>query len=181
MPESGETVRAFVAVLLSEAAAREAERLLERLRPLARCRWVTREQLHITLRFLGELSLAVVERVRSTVAAVTVQPFDIELHRAGTFPNLARPRTLWLGGDRGAPELTALAGRVNDALFEVGIPRNGRPFSPHLTLARSDGSPAPGPDEGAGARAVHRVALYRHLADAQSSDAQGRGLHTALT
>ena len=143
MPESGETVRAFVAVLLSEAAAREAERLLERLRPLARCRWVTREQLHITLRFLGELSLAVVERVRSAVAAVTVQPFDIELHRAGTFPNLARPRTLWLGGDRGAPELTALAGRVNDALFEVSIPRNGRPFSPHMTLARSDGLPLP--------------------------------------
>ena len=143
MPESGETVRTFVAVLLSEAAAREAERLLDRLRPLARCRWVTRAQLHITLRFLGELSLAAVERVRSAVAAVAVQPFDIELHRAGTFPNLARPRTLWLGGDRGAPELTALAGRVNDALFEVGIPRNGRPFSPHLTLARSDGSPLP--------------------------------------
>ena len=53
MPESGETVRTFVAVLLSEAAAREAERLLDRLRPLARCRWVTRAQLHITLRFLG--------------------------------------------------------------------------------------------------------------------------------
>ncbi len=143
MPESGETVRAFVAVLLSEAAAREAERLLERLRPLARCRWVTREQLHITLRFLGELSPAVVERVRAAMATVTVQPFDIELYRAGAFPNLTRPRTLWLGGDRGTPELTALAGRVNDALFGVGIPRNGRPFSPHLTLARSDGSPLP--------------------------------------
>ena len=143
MPESGETVRTFVAVLLSEAAAREAERLLDRLRPLARCRWVTRAQLHITLRFLGELSPAAVERVRSAVAAVAVQPFDIELHRAGAFPDLARPRTLWLGGDRGASELTALAGRVNDALFGVGIPRNDRPFSPHLTLARSDGSPLP--------------------------------------
>ena len=143
MPESGETVRTFVAVLLSEAAAREAERLLERLRPLAHCRWVTRAQLHITLRFLGELSPAAVERVRAAVATVTVQPFDIELHRAGAFPDLARPRTLWLGGDRGASELTALAGRVNDALFEVGIPRNDRPFSPHLTLARSDGLPLP--------------------------------------
>ena len=60
-----------------------------------------------------------------------------------TLPPSSSTRTLWLGGDRGAPELTALAGRVNDALFEVGIPRNGRPFSPHLTLARSDGSPLP--------------------------------------
>ena len=77
MPESGETVRTFVAVLLSEAAAREAERLLDRLRPLARCRWVTRAQLHITLRFLGELSPAAVERVRAAVAAVAVQPFDL--------------------------------------------------------------------------------------------------------
>ena len=119
MPESGETVRTFVAVLLSEAAAREAERLLDRLRPLARCRWVTRAQLHITLRFLGELPPAAVERVRSAVAAVTVHPFDIELHRAGAFPDLARPRTLWLGGDRGASELTEfqpLRGRFQSPL-----------------------------------------------------------------
>lgn len=143
MPESEGAIRAFVAVLPSEPAARELERLLDRLRPLARCRWATRAQLHVTLRFLGELSPETVGRVREALTAVTVRPFDIELSRAGAFPNLARPRAFWLGGDRGAAELSALAGRVDDALFEAGIPREERPFRPHLTLARSDGSPPP--------------------------------------
>ena len=143
MPEPEEGIRAFVAVLPPEAVAREMERLLNRLRPLARCRWVTRAQLHVTLRFLGELSPETVDRVRGALAAVTVRPFDVELNCAGGFPNLARPRALWLGGGRGAADLSALAGRVDDALFGAGIPRETRPFRPHLTLARSEGSPLP--------------------------------------
>lgn len=143
MPEAVERIRAFVAVLPSEAAARQLERLLDRLRPLARCRWVTRAQLHITLRFLGELSPATIERIREALTAVAVRPFTIQLNHAGAFPNLAHPRSLWLGGDRGAEALTDLARRVDDALFGAGVPREERPFRPHLTLARSDGTPPP--------------------------------------
>lgn len=143
MSDVGERIRAFVAVLPPESAAREMERLLGRMRPLARCRWATREQLHITLRFLGELPPAAVDRIRLGLAEVSVDPFEIELNRAGAFPNLARPRALWLAGDRGAAELTDLARRVNDALFALGIAREERPFQPHLTLARSDGAPPP--------------------------------------
>lgn len=144
MPEPGD-IRAFVAVLPSEAAAREMERLLNRLRPLARCRWVTRMQLHMTLRFLGKRPPAVIDRVREALAAVAVSPFDIELNRAGAFPNLTRPRTLWLGGDRGSAELTGLAEQVDDALFAAGLEREDRPFRPHLTLARCNGTPLPPP------------------------------------
>lgn len=138
-------IRAFVAVLPSEAAAREMERLLNRLRPLARCRWVSQAQLHMTLRFLGERPPAVIERVREALAALAVSPFDIALNRAGAFPNLARPRTLWLSGDRGTAELTALASQVDDALFAAGLEREDRPFRPHLTLARCSGTPLPSP------------------------------------
>ena len=76
MREPAGAIRAFVAVLPSEAAALEMERLLSRLRSLARCRWVSRAQLHVTLRFLGELPPAAVERVREALASVAVQPFD---------------------------------------------------------------------------------------------------------
>lgn len=143
MPDVEDRIRAFVAVLPPESVARDMERLLDRLRPLARCRWVTRAQLHVTLRFLGELPPSVVDRVRLGLAEVNVEPFEIELNRAGAFPNLDRPRALWLAGDRGMTELTDLARRVDDALFALGIAREERPFKPHLTLARSDGSPPP--------------------------------------
>lgn len=143
MREPAGAIRAFVAVLPSEAAALEMECLLSRLRPLARCRWVSRAQLHVTLRFLGELPPAAVERVREALASVAVQPFDITLNRAGAFPSLDRPRAIWLAGGRGAAELSALVGRVDEALSGAGIPRETRPFRPHLTLARSDGSSPP--------------------------------------
>lgn len=151
MSEPKELIRAFVAVPVAEAVARELERLLSRLRPLAaggpRLRWVTQAQLHITLRFLGEHSPQVIDQVKDALGSARLepcfQPFDIELTRAGAFPDLARPRTLWLGGDRGAAELTVLARGVDDVLADVGIPREQRPFKPHLTLARCDGAALP--------------------------------------
>ena len=136
-------VRAFVAVLPSEAASRELGRLLDRLRPLARIRWVTQAQLHITLRFLGEIPLDTAVRVRNALLPMAFDPFDLELSHAGAFPDISRPRALWLAGGRGARELMDLASRVEDALTGVGIPRETRPFKLHLTLARARGAPLP--------------------------------------
>ena len=152
MNEARETpVRAFVAVPVAEAAARELERLITRLRSLAaggpRLRWASRDQLHVTLRFLGEQPPEAIDRIRDALAPIRFAPFDIELTRAGAFPGPGpdRPRTLWLGGERGAAELTDLARQVEDALAGAGIPREGRPFRPHLTLARGNGASLPEP------------------------------------
>ena len=118
--DTASLIRAFVAVTVPDGAARTLELLLTRLVPLGRLRWVTRAQLHVTLRFLGERTPDAIERVKRA---------------------LARPRTLWLSGTRGAAELTALAALLEDALAEAGIPRERRPFVPHLTLARCNGEP----------------------------------------
>ncbi len=134
-------VRAFVAVPVPEPAAGELERFLNTLRPLSRLRWVTRAQFHITLRFLGEQTWETIERVKQALIPVRFEPFDVELSYAGAFPNMERPRVLWLSGNRGKNELTALAGAVNAAVDAVGLPKEGRAFKPHLTLARADGMP----------------------------------------
>ena len=137
-------VRAFVAVLVPDPAAGELERYLDTLRPLAPLRWVTRAQLHITLRFLGEQTRETIEQVKQALIPVRFEPFELELSYAGTFPNRERPRVLWLTGQKGKAELTALAESVNRAIDAVGLPREERAFKPHLTLARADGMPLPG-------------------------------------
>ena len=141
--DTASLIRAFVAVTVPDGAARTLELLLTRLVPLGRLRWVTRAQLHVTLRFLGERTPDAIERVKRALAPIAFPPFEVELSRAGAFPSLERPRTLWLSGTRGAAELTALAARLEDALAEAGIPRERRPFVPHLTLARCTGEPLP--------------------------------------
>ena len=134
-------VRTFVAVPIPELAASELERFLSVLKPLARLRWVTRAQFHITLRFLGEQTRETIERVKGALAPLWFDPFEVELSHAGAFPNMGCPRVLWLSGKQGRGELTALAETVNKAMDDVGIPREERVFKPHLTLARGDGTP----------------------------------------
>ncbi|MBO4301265.1 MAG: RNA 2',3'-cyclic phosphodiesterase [Desulfovibrio sp.] len=136
-------VRAFVAINIPEPAASELERFLGTLKPLASIRWVKREQLHITLRFLGEQTRETIERVKRVLTPLSFDPFDVELSYAGAFPNLKSPRVLWLSGKRGMGELSHLAEKANRAIDSVGLPCEKRGFKPHLTLARTDGNPFP--------------------------------------
>lgn len=131
-------VRAFVAVRVPGGVADALENFLSELRPLARIRWVRREQFHITLKFLGELENNVVDEVIDALTPMkSFTPFTVELNHIGAFPNLNSPRVLWLGGDKGAQELGRLAKKVNDVLNEAaGLERESKKFTAHLTLAR---------------------------------------------
>ena len=93
---------------------------------------------HVTLRFLGERSDAQVAEVISALAPVASEtpPFRLELAGGGAFPDLRRPRVVWVGVGAGAMELTELERRISDALTTVGIPKEPRAFTPHLTLFR---------------------------------------------
>jgi RNA 2',3'-cyclic 3'-phosphodiesterase len=110
-------------------------------------RWVSVENLHLTLRFLGATPDGRVEELSQAVAAAVrgVAPFRVELTGGGAFPTPQRPRVLWIGIGAGEEGLVALAGRLNDELERLGWPRNDRPLQAHLTLARTDG--VPGSDE----------------------------------
>ena len=130
-------MRAFVAIDISDQVRRAIAELLDGLRPLdSGVRWSRPEGLHVTLKFLGEISAEQAEAARQGLAAVRGPvPFPVAIRGAGYFPNERAPRVVWLGVEAG-PELAELAGAVEAALSSLGFPKENRPFSPHLTLAR---------------------------------------------
>lgn len=103
-------------------------------------RWVHLPNLHLTLRFLGDTPPGLVPAVARAVAAAVegAAAFDVELGGAGAFPAARKPRALWLGIRAGAEELGELAAALDPALAPLGWPPDGRPYRPHLTVARLD-------------------------------------------
>ncbi|MBI4277103.1 MAG: RNA 2',3'-cyclic phosphodiesterase [Armatimonadetes bacterium] len=101
-------------------------------------RWVSSENLHFTLRFLGEITPAQVDRARIATreAAGGVTPFTISLAGVGAFPDPSRPRIIWIGVREGQEPLRALADRVEERLRRHRFSKEDRPFAPHLTVAR---------------------------------------------
>jgi 2'-5' RNA ligase len=135
--------RLFVAIPVDAAALEACRRLIEPVRtgPAGRgARWVRTENLHLTLRFLGETPPDRVPEVAAAVreAAAGHAAFEVRLAGAGAFPSPARPRALWLGVARGAVEAGAIAEALQAPLVALGWPREERPFRPHLTVARTD-------------------------------------------
>ncbi|MCU0873213.1 MAG: RNA 2',3'-cyclic phosphodiesterase [Pirellulaceae bacterium] len=132
-------IRTFIAVELSAAVRAEAVRLVELLRPAGGdAKWVEPQNMHLTLKFLGDVreeAIADVCRV-VTKAAVDFPPFDIKLSGAGAFPDLRRPRTLWIGVTQGQQELVRLQTAIERALAKRGFPKENRDFFPHLTIGR---------------------------------------------
>ena len=140
--------RLFVGVPLPDDAARAVAEIVDDVRAAglpagARdVRWVRLDGLHLTLRFLGPTPDQLIAPTAAAVAAVAKAadgPIPLELAGAGTFPSAGGPRTLWIGVGGATAALDHLAGATEAALVAVGWSADGRPFRPHLTLARSDG------------------------------------------
>ncbi len=102
-------------------------------------RWVQADALHLTLKFLGEVPEERAGEIESALdaAAAGYAPFELELRGLGGFPNLANPRVVWVGV-HAPPELARLAAAVEEAMADLGFPREGRAFTPHLTLGRAE-------------------------------------------
>ncbi len=132
-------VRTFVAVETSEAVRAAAGKVI---RQLARCgadvKWVPPENMHLTLKFLGEVPAVEIPDVCRAVseAVAEVDGFTFDLAGVGAFPKIERPRTIWLGVTAGVEKLAALQERIESGLKKLGYPPENRRFSPHLTLGR---------------------------------------------
>jgi len=132
-------IRTFVALNVSSETRSRAVRLIDRLRESgAKVSWTRPENLHITLKFLGDTPDAQVGTVCRAVSEVAArfEPFRLRLFGAGAFPRSERPRTLWIGVDEGSDAAIALQRAVEDALYDAGFPPERRRFTPHLTLGR---------------------------------------------
>jgi 2'-5' RNA ligase len=134
-------MRLFVALLLDAAWIETLERVLSRLRGLDRdssVRWVDVRSIHLTLKFLGEVEeRRVDELIERLEAAVAMQSAPrLALGELGAFPNLKRPRVIWIGVEEDGERLSPLQSRVEDAVAPMGWERERRLFQPHLTLGR---------------------------------------------
>ncbi len=95
-----------------------------------------RDSIHLTLKFLGNVSTNRVEEVKSALAKVTFSPFSLEIKGAGAFPNLKRMNVIWIGVGEGWSKAQLVFEQTEKYLHEVGFSRETRPFSPHITIAR---------------------------------------------
>ncbi|HTT32375.1 MAG TPA: RNA 2',3'-cyclic phosphodiesterase [Methylomirabilota bacterium] len=130
-------MRLFVAMEIPSEVRQNLASLLESLRAISRePKWVRPENLHVTLKFLGEVTDANIEKVRSGLERIrSEQPVSLEFRGLGFFPSAKRPRVFWTGIEASL-NLKMLAGDIEAAMEKCGIPRETREFSPHLTLAR---------------------------------------------
>jgi 2'-5' RNA ligase len=103
-------------------------------------RWARVEGLHVTLKFVGEASDALVEQIKSALTAIKAAPFQVKFETVGFFPNAKGARVFWIGVNGGEP-LAQLAARVDAALEKLGIEREEKAYHPHLTLARASSHP----------------------------------------
>ncbi len=132
-------VRTFVALLIPKDWADYLARVESDLRAATSgLSWAKPENLHLTLRFLGDLGDSGVQRAGRAVerGAAEVPAFRARLGGLGAFPSLTRPRVLWTGLAEGTEEASALALAVNRALMRDGFGSPDKPFQAHLTLAR---------------------------------------------
>ncbi|NQT12237.1 MAG: RNA 2',3'-cyclic phosphodiesterase [Planctomycetes bacterium] len=132
-------IRTFVAVKLDSAVCANAAELIEEFRSAgADARWVDPENLHVTLKFLGDVDAREVHEVCRAVedAVGEATPFELEIRGAGAFPNAERPRTVWLGVGAGAQEMVALNRQIEPPLEKLGYRREARRYQPHLTIGR---------------------------------------------
>jgi 2'-5' RNA ligase len=131
--------RTFLALELPDIVRSTLRRRVERLaRMIPEVRWVDPAALHVTLAFLGELDDAQLEAATESAATVASvhAPFALRLEGLGTFGSARSPRVIWVGLAGEKTQLMALQAAMADDLAARGFPREERPFSPHLTLAR---------------------------------------------
>ena len=98
-------------------------------------RWVASENMHITLRFIGEVDEITAEEIDGALSRLTASPLNISLSGAGRFNSRNKPRAVWVGVEK-TPDLMALQEKVDRAIINIGLPPEGRKYMPHVTLAR---------------------------------------------
>ncbi|MCC6345995.1 MAG: RNA 2',3'-cyclic phosphodiesterase [Nitrospirales bacterium] len=131
-------MRCFIALDISAEVREAVGAVIERVRPAARgVRWVAPYNIHLTLKFLGEIREETVPGIRRTLSSVCSRhrSFALAIQGTGAFPSLKQPSVIWAGiGD--SEELEALYRDIEDSLHVLGFVKEGRKFSPHLTMGR---------------------------------------------
>lgn len=132
-------MRLFVAIALTQRDRTRLQQIRDVLAAApADVRWVEPENLHLTLRFLGEVQADRLEPIENVISdAVRAQRApELQLGGLGVFPARGAPRVVWCGMQRGGEALRVLVGRLEKGLQPLGFAAEDRPYTPHITLGR---------------------------------------------
>lgn len=135
-----QVLRAFIAIELPSEVQKKLSQVIQRLQEPLRdvsIRWVKPHNIHLTLKFLGEVSINNLETIKQILIkeAAEVPPFEFSIGELGAFPNLKRPRVLWLHATA-PPELLALQRSIDIQTERLGYVSEERTYSPHITIGR---------------------------------------------
>ncbi|MBK7996237.1 MAG: RNA 2',3'-cyclic phosphodiesterase [Blastocatellia bacterium] len=135
-----EMIRTFICIELPNNLKTQLEKVTEELKKQSKAKisWVKASNLHLTLRFLGDVTKDQVSTIKSCVeqASQNTNSFAITASGLGTFPNTKRPRVFWIGINDTSKSLLSLQKHIEQELVKAGFGRSDYPFSPHLTLGR---------------------------------------------
>jgi len=132
-------IRAFIAVEIEDQAKQKILELITSLKKSsADIKWITENQIHVTLEFLGTIAQDKIKAISDNLSAISkdFKPFTITFFKIGAFPNLSHPKVIWLGIDKGAEALGELNKAIENNLEKLGFEKEIRGFKAHLTLGR---------------------------------------------
>ncbi|MEM3832020.1 MAG: RNA 2',3'-cyclic phosphodiesterase [Thermoprotei archaeon] len=129
-------IRCFIAVDVKDEDVLNKISKIQDLLPNGSLKLVERENMHFTIRFLGETEQSLVGVIKNSLRSVSFNPFSIHLKGVGAFPSFHKPRIVWIGVSEGAENLMKLHSMINSVLKNLHIRSEEEEFTPHLTIAR---------------------------------------------
>lgn len=132
-------IRAFIAVEINPQAKQKISELISCLKKSsADVKWITEDQMHLTLKFLGNIAADDIKKISDTLSVIsnTLKPFTIGFSGIGAFPSIDHPRVIWIGINKEASSLKILAEKIETAMEKLGFAKESRGFTAHLTLGR---------------------------------------------
>jgi 2'-5' RNA ligase len=141
-----DSIRTFLALELPPAVISLLHKVQQDLKRMnIRARWVRPENIHLTLKFLGDINSGDIEKIGTAMAAAAIEfpPITLTARGIGVFPGIKRPRVIWMGLGGDIRSLLALQSRLEQELAEAEFPKDKRSFKAHLTLGRIKQSAGP--------------------------------------
>lgn len=132
-------IRTFICIEIPAPIKEKLTSLQNTLKSLGHgVSWTRTDGMHLTLKFLGDVDSTQIDIIADAVQRATIgmSPFFISIVGAGGFPNLHKPRVLWVGVEQRHGVVVEMQQKIEEELTKVGIPKEERKFSPHLTLGR---------------------------------------------
>jgi 2'-5' RNA ligase len=133
-------MRAFIAIELPQEIKDSLSKIQEQLKKAGGdVKWVLPKNIHLTLKFLGEIDNTKLNKINEIIEDVIKgkNSFQVRISSIGAFPKINFPRVIWIGIDKGDNETKTIANELEERIARVGIPREERPFSSHITIGRT--------------------------------------------